>query len=617
MPDRPTALLGTPGADLAGALDATPVPNLRRIGGEMFAWSDRDPRRGPAAPGGALLRFLLGGLGGPGRTALIAGPHCDDLVAALVDGGTTVTWLLRSLADAEHAARTHPAVTVLCGGATRLDTAGGFDLVVAADGLDRLNSAEGEQASSPRLLNRLAGALRPDGALLLVHDNLFGAHRTVALQPGARDSHDSSWYPADEHDEQRPASLPQLVERLAAGDLDVRAAYAVFPEPAAPTVLLGHHLIGDVSSPLRPQLSAVLSAAFGAAFRGRPVLSDPRRLMTRALRAGAEGAVAAAWLTVARPCGSVRSATDQHDLLVGDVAGTFAYEVAIDGSQLRTTVLAPLPEPVERAGLRRVATPLTVAVDGGYVLEERLLHLCATADLRRLRAELSRFDGWLREQAADGVVSGPLALVEVADVLVNGGGLAQFPARWEPVAPVPLQTVAVRAMWQFAVQLITTGHSHPWPVTSSAVDLTAILLGMVGRGLTDDDVRAAVESVVAVEAAEYGMSLPERHERVLRLLAVTPGTAPVDVPGYRELEEALWRQRYQAGHLLAMMDWTEQMIASRDLAVSQLDLEVQFYRRSWAGRLVLAGRTGYQLLKRDGRNLVRTALRRSGGARTG
>src|SRR3954451_18134580 len=155
------ALIPTQGTDYRAALSASPLDNLRRIGGEMFSWTDRDPRRGPEAPRGAVLRHLLGEHGGAGRSVLIAGPIADDLVTALVEGGAEVTWLVRSLADAEEAARTHPRVTVLAGAAVKVDPADRFDLVVAVDGVERLNSAEGDQLSAAELIDRLAEAVRP------------------------------------------------------------------------------------------------------------------------------------------------------------------------------------------------------------------------------------------------------------------------------------------------------------------------------------------------------------------------------------------------------------------------------------------------------------------------
>jgi hypothetical protein len=594
------ALIPAQGTDYAAALAASPLPNLQRVGGEMFAWTDRDARRAPAQPRGAVLRHLTTKLAGPGRTVLVAGPTADDLVGALVDGGATVTWLLRSLGDAQQAARIHPAVTVLAGTAVKLDPANRFDLIVAIDGVERLNSAEGEQMSGSELLGRLVEAVRPDGVLLLMHDNHLGLHHTVRLEPGGREADDSAWYPLDDHDTHRPASREQLVDRLTEAGLVVDAAYAAFPEPAAPTVLIGADLLGNVASPLRPRLGTALSQAFTSGFRGRPVLSDPRRLVERALRAGAEDTVASSWLVIARSPGAADAPTiERHDLLVGDAHGTFAYEVtAADGGEIRTTVLEPLEGPIERGGLRRIAEPTAPGAGSGYVLEERLLHLCATADLRRMRVELGQYESWLRAQVTDGRLAGPVALAGLADVLVTADGPVLLPTRWAPIQPVAFETALVHAFWEFSVQLITSARPHPWQLTSSAVDLTTILLGMVSHGVTDEQVRAAVDLQVTIEAAELELTLDEQHDRTLYLLAVSPGTAAVDIEGFRELSEALWRQRYQASHLLGMMEWTEQIIASRDNTLSKIDREIQFYRSSWTGKVLMAARPVLRKVRR-------------------
>ncbi len=616
MSERSAALLPNQGTDFAAALSAPPVNNLRRVGGEMFAWSDRDPQRSFALPRGAVLRHLLGQYAGPGRRVLVAGPHADEVVVALADTGASVCWLLRSLIDAENAARNHSRVTVLAGAAVKLDAGEKFDLVVAADGVERLNSAEGEQMSAAQLIDRLAEAVQPSGVLLLVHDNRLGVHHTVRLEPGARERLDSEWYPAeDENDTQRPASQEQLTARLAEAGLTVGAAYAAFPEPSAPTVLIGEGLLGEVTSPLRPRLGTALSQAFASAFRGRPVLSDPRRLVNRALRAGAEGTVAPAWLIIARAPGADDApAIDRHELLIGDARGTFAYEVSSAAGQVRTTVLQPLEEPTERAGLLRISEPEAPGADVGFVLEEHLLHLAATSDLRRMRTELAAYDTWLRAQAPDGVLNGPVALAGLADVFVTEAGPSLLPTRWAPIEPVSVDTVEIRAVWQFAVQLITSGQPHPWPIISNAVDLTAIMLGMVGLGVGADQVRQAVELHVQLETAEFDLSPADQHDRRLQLLAVSPGSAAIDVAGYRELTEALWRQRYEASHLLAMMDWTEQIIKSRDLQVSKMDWEVQFYKRTWAGRVLWISRSAYRVLARDSRKFLRGRRQRKAAA---
>ncbi|NMO55033.1 class I SAM-dependent methyltransferase [Actinoplanes sp. TBRC 11911] len=593
------ALLPLQGTDFASALAAPPVPNLRRIGGEMFAWSDRDPQRGPALPRGAAMRHLLRQIARPGSTVLVAGPHADELVSGLVQTGAAVTWLLRSLLDAEQAARAFPEVTVLTGAVVKLDPAQRYDLVVAADGVERLNSVEGEQMAPAELIDRLAEAVHPDGVLVLMHDNHLGLHHTVRLEPGAHERLDANWYPVDDHDPHRPASRRQLVDRLAGAGLRVATTYATFPEPAVPTVLIGESLIGDVSSPLRPLLGTAVNQALVAGFRGKAVLSDPRQLANRALRAGAEDTVAPAWLVIARGAGDgVGPVVLSHELLVGDARGTFAYEVATAGDEIRTSVLNQIEGTIERAGLRRISEPVTLGADRGYVLEERLLHLAATADVREMRIELARYDSWLRDQERDGLLTGPAALAGFADIMVTENGLTLLPTRWEPIEPVAREVAEIRAGWQFAVQLVSSASPHPWALNFSAVDLTAIVLGMVGIAVGDAQVREAVELHMALETADSELSLAEQHDRQLQLLSVRTGSPSVDVDGFREMAEANWRQRYEASHLVEMMAWTDQMIRSRDLALSKLDWEIQFYKKSWAGRVLWIFRSALKVVKK-------------------
>jgi hypothetical protein len=566
------------------------MPNLIRAGGEMFNFNDRP---GAGAP---LLRHLVASAAGSGRTVpgsgltvLVAGPHPDDLVTALADGGAEVTWVLRSLADAERAAAAHPVVTVVAGAIGKIDITSGYDLVVAADGLQRLNSAEGDQLRPDELLDRLAGAVRPGGTLILMHDNPLGVHHTVRLDPGHRFRDDAAWYPYDEPSAGNPASRAQVTGRLTGAGLVVDVAYAAFPEPSAPTVLIGGEVLGDVSSPLRPWLKTVLAQACTRAYRGRPVLSDPRRLIHRALLAGSEDTVAGGWLVVAHAPGAARPVGEWQEVLVDDTAGV--YTVDADGPR----VLVPREDPPNPDGLRRSAV---LRPAGGRQLEELLLDLCAAADMPGLRHELTRYESWLTGQAVDGVIDGPAALADLSGVGVTADGPALLAARWEKA--VPVRIALVRALWQFAVRLITWGRPHPWPITTSAADLAAILVGMTGPGPTDEELSAAIELQVAIDGAEYGLGASERRALRLALSAIRAGSAPVDVAGYHELAEALWRQRYEASHLLAMMEWTEGIIRMRDDQLSRMDWELQFYRSRMTGRALMAAKRALRTLRAKG-----------------
>ena len=349
------------------------------------------------------------------------------------------------------------------------------------------------------------------------------------------------------YDEIRPASLTQLHERLAAEELVATATYALFPTPRTPSVLIGARLLGDTASPLRGHLAAALAEAFTDAYRDTPVLSDPRQLAATALRAGAEASLAAGWLTVARR-GAPATPDPTHELVVGRGDDDYTYELAFRDGQPRLTVLVPPRRRDERAGLRPAAIPARPPAVG-RIFEERLLRLCAQADLAGLRGEVIRLVTWVEQQARDGYVAGPTALATPCTLLDDGVALHLTTPRWEPVTPIPVATVITRALWWFAVRLLTTGRPHPWSLTASAAELTEILLGMAGRTLDEPTLRAAVDVQVALDTVEAGLTDREAHTRRLALLELRSGTPPIDVQGYRELAEALWRQRYQMSHI--------------------------------------------------------------------
>jgi SAM-dependent methyltransferase len=580
----------------------------RRIGGEMFAWSDWDPKRADRITRSGAVAHVLSELAGAGRAVLIAGPHDEDLVAAMIAQGSEVTWLVRSVSDAERLAARFPSVTVLCGDVAKVESNGGFDLVVCVGGLDRVSSVEGTHAARD-VLPTLLGLVAPGGTVAVLHQNPFGVHRWVDLTPGQHYRRDSEWYPNTDRDDTVPASLAQAEEHLVREGFHPLVGYAAFPTPDAPVILINKDELGDTGSPMRGAVSALLSRAFTDAYRGLPVLADPRRLMARALAAGAEGVVAAGWLTIARR-GS-RAVVPGHApvpakaVIVGDANSPITYGVSVVGGRPRLEVLTG-PGPDGFGDLGRV-DPAGQPVPTGRVFEEQVLQLMAAGDLPGLRAELVRFVNWLESEQVDGAIAGPAALATMGDVLDDGGRLRLVLPRWQPREPVPTEIVVARALWVFANGLITGNRPHPWHLTADAATLTATMLATVGWKLDPETLAAATEFDAAFGAAEGQPQLgPERplwlYEEVTKVAGRVP---PADIVGYRELVDAVWRQEYELIHLRETNAWTSSIIRSRDRALSKMDWEMQLYQASPTRKVFLLLRAIYRSLRRDVRTLLR------------
>jgi SAM-dependent methyltransferase len=578
----------------------------RRIGGEMYAWSDWDPDRGGRVTRSGALARLVSELGAPGRSVLIAGPHHDDVAASVMEHGSDVTWLVRSLSDAERLATRFPFVAVLCGDIAKLERPGGFDVVIAVGGLDRLASVEGRQFARdavPMLLDLVA----PGGVAALLYDNPFGVHHWVDLTPGRHYRRDNEWYPRPDQDDAAPASLARIDELIARDGFEPLAAYAVYPSPDAPLVLIDRAQLGNTSSPMRGAVGTVLSRAFTDAFRDVPLVADPRRLVARAMSAGAEGVVAPGWLVIARRGGAATAPA--HAVVVGEVHDRHTYELSVVDGEPRLQVLtAPDAGPAD-AVLRRV-DPSAHAVPAGRVFEDELFQRAAAADLPGLRAELARFVDWLEAHQQGGAIAGAVALCTPGDVLDDGVNLRLALPRWEPVAPVPADVVVAHALRAFAIRLITGNRPHPWPLTSDAAQLTSTMAAMLGRTLGAGTLRAAVELDTAHRAADERAD-PARDEGTLDPPAEAPRIPAADIAGYRELVDAWWRQEYELRHLRETLAWTERVIRSRDLVLSRLDHEIQLYSSSPTRKVVVFLRMVYRSLRRDARSVARLVRRRA------
>lgn len=351
----------------------------------MLNWSDLHPGDARPAAAGPAATALLAATLQPEDSVLIAGPHAADLIAAVAAQVASVDLLVRSAPDAEELAELLSGTKgeVFCGsvdrfavdervggtpdgarggeapdgagdvstddgaageGVARQGAGGGYDVIVALDGLDRLVGPDTAQLSWAERLRRLQARLASGGRLLLGAENSFGFQRLVQPDITAALPRDEDW--GRDVADRAPAGLKPLTAALeAAGIADAGTAgtagavqtYAVFPSLTQADVALG----------AVDGLAGVVAARAVASRNDGPVLMDPYRLVLDAAAAGLGLELAPAW-----------------------------YFVIGAGAP------AVLPEGVVPAG-------------EGVLLEEQLLTALRCDDQAELRRVIPEYVGWL------------------------------------------------------------------------------------------------------------------------------------------------------------------------------------------------------------------------------
>ncbi|MER7169034.1 class I SAM-dependent methyltransferase [Micromonospora sp. NPDC000207] len=612
----------------------------------MPAWSDRD--RGHSA-GGEPLAVLATRLVPAGARVLLAGPHHPTFVKRLAYA--EVTCLLRALPDAD--ALTGLGVRVVVGGVDGIDTDPGYDVVVAAAGLDPVESVEGTPLGWSAVLDRLVAALRPGGTLLLGVANPFGLSRLVDATPWYAGRDDARWAVAGVLDTDRPANLDQLLARLTAVGLRPQGTLAAYPDPVTPTALLSTG--ASTTRPTSGLFDAVLHAAYAdrAAPPDAPLLQDPARLAVDALHAGLCAALAPGWLVVAHlptpvdtgpdpaPVGADPDSPGAEAADVGsgrvvlpvalveepgpDVGVAEVYEGA-DGWRWRTAAplgLSRTPDPTdgERSGVHRDPAALTGPVAEGRLLRTLLLDATVRRDLRGLRRLLTGYADWVAALAVDDLVTGAPAVAGVTNVVVStDGGYAVLDPSRRSTGPVPTDLVLARTLRGHAADLLTGGYAHPWTSTVDANGLTVVLAGLAGRDLDRSTVADAVEWEATVTAALRGPDPACRVESAAGPTGtpVEPSGAPVPTgervgPGdFQQLREAWRRQGEELTRLRALVAWTQDLLDHRERALRRAETKLGLLSGSLSYRLGRLAVTPLRLARRGAgaaKRQFRTAVR--------
>ncbi|MEU4552349.1 class I SAM-dependent methyltransferase [Micromonospora violae] len=590
--------------------ETAPASRITLPGGEMLAWSDLPQDR--LANGGPVAA-LAARLVPPGTRVLVAGPHNPALLDQL--SHAEVTCLLRSHPDA--VALAHRAARVVVGGPAGLPADETYDVVIAAAGLDPVESVEGTRLGWDGVLARLATAVRPGGALLLHLDNPLGLHRLVDSTPWYARRDDSAWEIGGVLDRAHPANRDQLRERLAVVGLRPAACWAAYPEVGAPTALLdADHLDRDAGSGL---FDAVLHGACAGGFTGAEVLQDPARLAVDALHAGRAADLAPGWLTLAYRPADAATPTVDRDLPVALVQtgrpGLGVLEVLHGPSGWRwglipaTDATTPTAAPfASRTAAYRDADALSGPVPAGRLLRTLLLDAALRRDLVTVRALLRGYAGWLTDQAdPDGRIAGAAALAGTDNVVVDGDRYAVLDPSWRAAAALPADVVLARGLWRFAAGLLTGGYAHPWPSTLDVAGLTVVLGGLAGHDLDRPTVSAAVEAEAAIAAALHGLDVAGRVDLATDLHAVAPTDPPAGQHSYQQLREAWLRQREELTRLTALTAWTEELLTSRERALRRAEATIGLLSGSLSYRVGRLAITPARLAKRGARAAKRRA----------
>jgi hypothetical protein len=430
--------------------------NVEIVRGEIQPWTDYTGRRSPA--GGATLLALLDDLL-PQRAArtLIAGPHGTDVIELAVARGAAVTVLVRAVSDATdlRAAIADPAVTVITGALDGLVDVEPFDVILAADGLDRVLGADSPPLNWPQRAAELLRLATPEALVVAAVENEFALTGLYDRRPADARHGDDEWRPLHD-DPERPTSPAQAA---AAFGPRLGRLYAAFDAAGLIHTLLDAEAAAS-TRPGRPGARlAVAGLAVSAAHT--PLLAPVADGADAATRAGLLGAVAPGWLAVLGPGGATHTAyaASGGGVLLADLDGT-GWAMSVRAGEGETPAGV-----VFDTGLVATRLPDTDSV------ETLLFRLAAAEDVPGFRAFAARLGTW-----AD-----PDGLILLDDLFPDGDGFTRGVLGWRaPEGASPAELLAA-AYHRLRDRLVGAHRRHPWPPwMSQGDDLVTTWLSMSG-----------------------------------------------------------------------------------------------------------------------------------------
>ncbi|TCO47630.1 hypothetical protein EV646_105183 [Kribbella antiqua] len=402
------------------------------VRGEMQPWTDRTTDHPALA---ALLMDVLPA----GRRTLIVGPHSPSLVSSVLDGAGDTTMLVRSVSDAAELSELED-LQVIAGALDGL-VSEPFEVIVAADGLDRVLGYDSDDLSWTERLVALARLATPDAVVVLGLENEFSLLGLLDSRPANERHGDDEWRPLHD-DPTRPVSVSQLKSVLPWK----AQVYANFES----RTLVDADVIGELPTRLAAEALAATDV---------PVLSPVAEGVETAARAGLLAGVSTGWLAIcgALPARAVYAQTGPA-VLTADQTLT-GWEIEVGQAQVE-------------GDLRFDANVVPAHVPNGVTVESALFRLAAAEDVPAFRKVAARLGEWVSSEAG--------VLLRWDDIVIDGDDFAFGVSPWVVAEPVGRADLLTAAWWRFHERLIGGHRRHPWPPWMVGDDLVSTWLGMSG-----------------------------------------------------------------------------------------------------------------------------------------
>ncbi len=559
------------------------------VRGEMQPWTDYSGGRAPAS--GSVLAALLADLLPQSKRALVVGPHGSDLIDAVAARSAQTTVLVRSVGDAEslRAVISNTTVTIVAGSLDGLidsltedET---YDLVLAADGLDRVMGYDAPQQDWHTRAAALVRAAAAGAMVVVGMQNDFALTELFDSRPSHKRHGDDEWWPLHD-DPTRPASPAQLRDALTGLGLETSLLWATV-DVAGET----HTLVEvDALAATRPGRPAARIAvrAFETAATAVPLLASLAEGVNAAACAGQLGAVTPGWLVV---CGPRPPAVHTIYTRGGNTSSVLAADLA-DNRWKLVTVAGAGSSP---AGLSANESP--AEVPDTESVERLLLRAAAKEDVPEFRRLAEQLGDWVGKSAAE---FGPGAVICLDDTGVDGDTFARGVLARQTAEESDTAELLAAAWHRFADRLTRGHHRHPWPPWMSGADLVRTWLSMSGEEPTDailDRGRQIAEAVAVVMDAPQ-VATPSPDLRTQLVDAETARTQAVEL----------------AGHVFGLertLKMRDQQLKVREGRLRSLRSEMSRFRGSRAARLaVVIRKVG---VVRDPKRLARAVKRRLPG----